>query len=66
MEGYKNGEYYKIVCKHLVDNKDGTFDCDIYDKLPKVCADFPKSPEDFSMVNKIYDKEMCGYKFEVL
>jgi uncharacterized protein len=47
----------KNQCKHLVDNKDGTFSCGIQDEKPDICKRYPE--EDYG--DDISKK--CGFQF---
>ena len=44
-------------CRHLVDNRDGTFSCAIQDNKPEICKRYPE--EDYG--DDISKK--CGFKF---
>jgi len=47
----------KNPCRHLVDNKDGTFSCAIHDNKPDICKRYPE--EDYQ--DEVSSN--CGFKF---
>jgi Fe-S-cluster containining protein len=47
----------KNPCKHLIDNKDGTYSCAIQDNKPDICKRYPE--EDY----KDEVSEKCGFRF---
>lgn len=54
---YVHDKNYQLVpCKYLIDNKDGTFDCELYGKeeRPQVCVLYPQKDNSYKFPN-------CGY-----